>query len=71
MQATYNGHPLYAFQGDSAPGQANGNGLTGFGARWSAIAVTSKASSVPASTPAATSPAGGSGYGGGSGGGAW
>ena len=26
-QATYDGHPLYTYIGDSAPGQANGNNL--------------------------------------------
>jgi len=26
-QATYNGHPLYTYVSDSAPGQAKGNGL--------------------------------------------
>ena len=64
MQATYNGHPLYAFQGGRAPGQTNGNGLTGFGARWSAINLTSKS---PAATPAPAA-TGGMGYGSGSGG---
>ena len=29
VQVTYNGHPLYTFSGDSAPGQANGDGLLG------------------------------------------
>jgi predicted lipoprotein with Yx(FWY)xxD motif len=77
MQATYHGHPLYTFQGDTAPGQTNGNGLTGFGAKWSVIRVTSKASAVVASTPSATPSAapsatgGGMGYGSGSGGGGW
>ena len=28
-QVTYNSHPLYTFAGDSAPGQANGDGLGG------------------------------------------
>ena len=28
-QVEYNGHPLYAFSGDTAPGQANGQGLFG------------------------------------------
>jgi predicted lipoprotein with Yx(FWY)xxD motif len=79
MQATYNGHPLYAFQGDSVPGQTNGNGLTGFGARWSVVNLTSKSSAPTAATPAAATPAaatpaatgGGMGYGSGSGNSGW
>ena len=27
MQAAYDGHPLYTYVGDTAPGQAKGNGL--------------------------------------------
>jgi predicted lipoprotein with Yx(FWY)xxD motif len=27
MQASYDGHPLYTYAGDSAPGQNKGNGL--------------------------------------------
>jgi predicted lipoprotein with Yx(FWY)xxD motif len=33
-QVTYNGHPLYRFQGDSKPGDANGQGTNAFGALW-------------------------------------
>ncbi len=33
LQATYNGHPLYTYIADSAPGQANGNNLTLSGGR--------------------------------------
>jgi predicted lipoprotein with Yx(FWY)xxD motif len=33
-QATYNGHPLYTYVGDSAPGQAKGNGLNLSGGLW-------------------------------------
>jgi predicted lipoprotein with Yx(FWY)xxD motif len=33
-QATYNGHPLYTYVGDSAPGQASGNGLNLSGGLW-------------------------------------
>jgi predicted lipoprotein with Yx(FWY)xxD motif len=33
-QATYNGHPLYTYVGDSAPGQANGNGVNLNGGLW-------------------------------------
>jgi predicted lipoprotein with Yx(FWY)xxD motif len=37
MQVTYAGHPLYTYSGDTAPGEANGNGLTFFGGKWSAM----------------------------------
>jgi len=30
VQVTFNGTPLYTFAGDSAPGQANGQGIDGF-----------------------------------------
>ena len=33
-QVTYNGHPLYTYVGDSAPGQTNGEGSSQFGALW-------------------------------------
>jgi predicted lipoprotein with Yx(FWY)xxD motif len=33
-QVTYNGHPLYLFQGDSSPGDTNGQAITAFGAAW-------------------------------------
>jgi predicted lipoprotein with Yx(FWY)xxD motif len=33
-QITYNGHPLYRYQGDSQAGDTNGQGLTAFGGRW-------------------------------------
>src|ERR1700746_720997 len=33
-QITYNGHPLYYYAGDQRPGQASGQGLNEFGARW-------------------------------------
>lgn len=33
-QATYNGHPLYTYVGDSAPGQARGNNLNLNGGLW-------------------------------------
>ena len=34
LQLTYNGHPLYTYVGDSAPGQANGNNLNLNGGLW-------------------------------------
>jgi predicted lipoprotein with Yx(FWY)xxD motif len=33
-EVTYAGHPLYSFAGDTAPGQATGEGSNGFGAPW-------------------------------------
>jgi predicted lipoprotein with Yx(FWY)xxD motif len=33
-EVTYAGHPLYYFAGDTAPGQATGEGSNGFGAPW-------------------------------------
>jgi predicted lipoprotein with Yx(FWY)xxD motif len=78
LQATYDGHPLYTFAGDSAPGQVKGNGLNGL---WHAItpsgsmpvppppppaapAATAPAATAPAPpAPAASPSAGGGGYG--------
>jgi predicted lipoprotein with Yx(FWY)xxD motif len=34
LQATYNGHPLYTYVGDSGPGQARGNNLNLNGGLW-------------------------------------
>ena len=36
-QVTWNGWPLYRFSRDQAPGDANGDGSNGFGARWSVV----------------------------------
>jgi predicted lipoprotein with Yx(FWY)xxD motif len=36
-QVAYNGHPLYTYSGDSAAGDANGQGVTAFGAGWFAV----------------------------------
>jgi predicted lipoprotein with Yx(FWY)xxD motif len=36
-EVTYNGHPLYTFVGDSAPGQTTGQGNKGFGAEWDVL----------------------------------
>jgi predicted lipoprotein with Yx(FWY)xxD motif len=76
MQATYNGHPLYLFAGDQAPGQANGNGVDGFGALWYAFKIgtsttanTGTSSGSGNSGSSGSSGSGGMGGSGGSGGG--
>jgi predicted lipoprotein with Yx(FWY)xxD motif len=42
LQATYDGHPLYTYIGDSAPGQANGNGLDLNGGLWREITLPAR-----------------------------
>jgi predicted lipoprotein with Yx(FWY)xxD motif len=39
---TYDGHPLYTYSGDSAPGQTAGEGITDFGAAWYALSAAGK-----------------------------
>jgi predicted lipoprotein with Yx(FWY)xxD motif len=34
VQVTYNGHPLYTFKGDHAPGDVAGEGIESFGGTW-------------------------------------
>ncbi len=55
-QATYNGHPLYTYVGDTAPGQDKGNGLNLSGGLWYAVKVAGSAA------PASSSSGGGGGY---------
>ncbi len=57
-QATYNGHPLYTYTADTAPGQANGNGLNVSGGVWHEVTVSGGA--APASST--SSGGGGNGY---------
>jgi predicted lipoprotein with Yx(FWY)xxD motif len=42
-QATFDGHPLYTFVGDTAPGQAKGNGLNVNGGLWHEITTSGSA----------------------------
>ena len=59
-QASYNGHPLYTYSGDSAPGKATGNGLKLQGGVWHEVVVSGKA---PAAAASSTKSSGSSGYG--------
>ncbi len=40
LQATYDGHPLYTYIGDSAPGQDHGNGVDLSGGFWYDVPIT-------------------------------
>jgi predicted lipoprotein with Yx(FWY)xxD motif len=59
-QETWNGHPLYTYVGDTAPGQNKGNGLNLSGGIWHEVALSGAA--APAPSPSSTSSSGG-GYG--------
>ena len=54
VQATFDGHPLYTFAGDTAPGQNKGNGLNAAGGLWHEITTSGTA-------PAGSSTSGSSG----------
>jgi predicted lipoprotein with Yx(FWY)xxD motif len=56
-QVTYNGHPLYGYQGDSASGDTNGQAISAFGAPW--YVLSAAGSEI---TTASTSSGGGNGY---------
>jgi predicted lipoprotein with Yx(FWY)xxD motif len=60
-QVTYNGQPLYLYEGDENPGDTNGQGLTGFGAPWWVLSAAGNEITGQASS----SGGGGSSYGGG------
>ena len=60
-QATWNGHPLYTYVADTAPGMAKGNLLNLSGGVWHDIALTGKAAAAP--NAKSSSSAGGGAYG--------
>ncbi|HUZ36289.1 MAG TPA: hypothetical protein VMV17_08165 [Streptosporangiaceae bacterium] len=60
MQATYNGHPLYTYLADTAPGQNKGNGINASGGVWHEVTVTGGAAPAPAQSSTSS---GGGGYG--------
>ena len=59
VQATFDGHLLYTFVGDTAPGQAKGNGLNVAGGVWHEITTSGTA---PAGSSSSGSGGGGYGY---------
>jgi predicted lipoprotein with Yx(FWY)xxD motif len=69
-QASYDGHPLYTFAGDKAPGQNKGNGVNASGGLWWEMTVdgstppaSAAAAKATASPKATASAAAGGGYG--------
>ena len=60
MQATYDGHPLYTYAADTAPGQAKGNGLNVSGGLWYEMTVSG---ATPAAGTSASASKTGGGYG--------
>jgi predicted lipoprotein with Yx(FWY)xxD motif len=58
-QATFDGHPLYTFAGDTAPGQNKGNGLNAAGGLWHEVTTSGTA---PAGSSSSGSGDGGYGY---------
>ena len=61
-QATFDGHPLYTFVGDTAPGQNKGNGLNAAGGLWHEITTTGTAPAAPAGGSSPGSSGAGAGY---------
>jgi predicted lipoprotein with Yx(FWY)xxD motif len=63
MQATYDGHPLYTYVGDTAAGQAKGNGLNLSGGLWYEMTVSGAKPATAAGSTSTSSTGSGGGYG--------
>jgi predicted lipoprotein with Yx(FWY)xxD motif len=55
-QLTLQGRPLYRFSGDSAKGQANGEGIKSFGGTWHAVTGSAQPTSPSTGTTTPTTP---------------
>ena len=66
-QVAYNGHPLYYYVGDTAPGMTTGQGSNNFGAKWWLVAPSgatiTRASSSSSSSGGSSSSSSGGGWG--------
>jgi predicted lipoprotein with Yx(FWY)xxD motif len=60
-QVTYDGHPLYTYSGDPAPGDTNGQGVSTFGALWWVVGPDGQVVKT-AAQPSSTSGGGAYGY---------
>jgi predicted lipoprotein with Yx(FWY)xxD motif len=61
-QVTYDGHPLYYFAGDKAPGDTAGQGNNGSGALWWVVGVDGKAITAAAGASTSSGTTSGSKY---------
>jgi predicted lipoprotein with Yx(FWY)xxD motif len=61
-QVTYNGHPLYLFQGDKKPGDTTGQGITAFGAAWFGLTPSGTQITGSGTSSNASNSSGGLGY---------
>jgi predicted lipoprotein with Yx(FWY)xxD motif len=62
LQATYDGHPLYTYKGDTSPGQVKGNGLNLSGGKWWAMTPSGAKLAAHPSPTSSSSSSGGYGY---------
>ena len=60
VQASYDGHPLYTYKADTAPGQDKGNNLNASGGLWHDV--TASGAAAPAAGQSTGSGSGGYGY---------
>lgn len=63
VQATYNGHPLYVFQKDTAAGMDQGNGVNAAGGKWWAMTPTGTKLAPVSTGSSSSSGSGGGAYG--------
>ena len=63
-QVTYNGHPVYRYQGDIQPGDTAGQGVMAYGAEWYVLGPAGKQVEKPSASESNSTSAygGGSGY---------
>lgn len=56
LQVTLNGHPLYRYANDGAAGEANGDGVKGFGGSWHVVKQAAAMSPTPMPQPTPSPP---------------
>jgi predicted lipoprotein with Yx(FWY)xxD motif len=62
LQATFDGHPLYTYKGDTSPGEATGDGVNAAGGLWHEVTASGAAPANPSTSPSMGSGGGGDGY---------